>query len=51
VPAAAVGLASALIDRRREGTAAAPAPSPVHCAFAFPNLVDIVRAHQEELTT
>lgn len=51
VPAATVGLGTAWIDRRREGTPAANVPPAVRCEFIFPSLVDMVRAHQEELTT
>lgn len=51
VPAAACGLASVWIDRRREGAAASPAAATVQCEFTFPSLVDMVRAHQKELST
>jgi 2-haloacid dehalogenase len=51
VPAVACGLDSAWIDRRREGTPPSPEPRPVQCRFTFPSLVDMVRAHQEELST
>jgi 2-haloacid dehalogenase len=51
VPAAACDIASAWIDRWREGAAGPPGPRPAQCAFRFPSLVDMVRAHQEELRT
>jgi 2-haloalkanoic acid dehalogenase type II len=52
VPAGRCGLVSARIDRRHEksgeGATVAPAGS-VRCEFCFPSLVDMVKAHQEEL--
>jgi len=51
IPAAAVGLSSAWIERRRQGTPPTPAPRHVQCEFRFPSLVDMVRAHQEELSS
>lgn len=51
VPAGACGIASAWIDRWREGAAGPPGGRTVQCAFRFPSLVDMVRAHQEELST
>jgi len=52
VPAGRCGLASAWIDRRHEkpgeGATVAPAGS-TRCEFRFPSLVDMVKAHQEEL--
>jgi 2-haloalkanoic acid dehalogenase type II len=51
VPAAACGVTSVWIDRWREGASPLPGPRPVQCAFRFPSLVDMVRAHQEELST
>jgi 2-haloacid dehalogenase len=52
LPARRCGLASAWIDRRHEksGERATEAPpGSVRCEFRFPSLVDMVKAHQEEL--
>lgn len=50
VPASACGLASAWIDRPRDDTTVMLETScPAHCEFRFHSLVDMVRAHQEEL--
>lgn len=45
VPAAACGIASAWIDRRRSPGAVEQTP----CTFRFASMVDMVRAHQQEL--
>jgi 2-haloalkanoic acid dehalogenase type II len=48
VPANRGGLACAWIDRRRVGTAEAPART-APCQFRFASMVDIVKAHREQL--
>lgn len=52
IPAGRCGLATAWIDRQRETSGAVAhedAIPPVRHEFRFPTLVDMVRAHQEEL--
>jgi 2-haloalkanoic acid dehalogenase type II len=52
VPAGRCGLAAAWIDRRPEngGDSATVVPADdARCEFRFPSLVDMVKAHQEEL--
>lgn len=45
VPAAACGIASAWVDRRRSLGGSGQTP----CAFRFASMLDMVRAHQQEL--
>lgn len=54
IPAHRCGLATAGIDRRqvRAGKGASgSAAGYTRCEFRFPSLVDMVKAHQEELRT
>ena len=52
IPAARCSLATAWIDRQLErpgGDATVPVAGDPRCEFRFPSLVDMVKAHQEEL--